>query len=458
MLKANAQQASAIISPDQNDENNHPEIIGVNDRSFFAISSKTKESFYIESLTVKELRRIFKRQVLLPQIEGKTVNFENILYFNQHIYLLTSLYNKKTKTYTAYLNEVSGGGELSLNHTILDEVTLTEKKHHYAIHFSLSADSNRMLIYREYAESDTTKGKIVYKVVSKGLKTLFTKEIRLSQPFDKITVANALLDTDNNLYYTEKEYLKNETTGAFIKLTIVAYKAEKDTLYRSEIAINENRFLDVHLQFNNKEQLICAGNYASEKASANGWEDSRWMKGVFYGLFDMNDLRLVSKGQKNCQELFPEDKLTKYHLTSTYQLNNGSLIVLCEFQNTVCLDGNCNDIRGPIMATIFHVADQLNTSAQRLVNDPGADKSSCKGVLLFIPFHTEDQVRLLYNCNKQFEINQEGVVTAKALFEDPVPSDLVINSCYYPMNRNELLITTYSKKDGNRFAKLYFKN
>ena len=110
-----SQNTTVQLSPDVNDEFAYPEVIGMNSQSFFVISSKSENEFYIESFTNKELRRIYKTQVEMPKIDGKTNTFETILYFNSHIYLFSSHHDKKLKKYTVYINEVKPNGELSLN-------------------------------------------------------------------------------------------------------------------------------------------------------------------------------------------------------------------------------------------------------------------------------------------------------------------------------------------------------
>ena len=100
ILNTYSQTVNVYLSPDINDEDSYPEIIGMNDQSFYVISSKSENEFYIENFTNKELRRIYKRQVEMPKIEGKPNTFENILYFNSHIYLFSSQHDKKLKKYT----------------------------------------------------------------------------------------------------------------------------------------------------------------------------------------------------------------------------------------------------------------------------------------------------------------------------------------------------------------------
>ncbi len=278
-----SQNVTVQLSPDVNDEFAYPEVFGMNEQSFFAISSKSENEFYIECITNKELRRVYKRQVEMPQIEGKANTFETILYFNSHIYLFSSHHDKKLKKYTVYINEIKPNGELSLNHTLIDEVSFSDKNYYCKYTIRLSTDSNRILLFRETSESDAVKGKVAYKVISKGLRAVFEKEIELAQPLNKTQISNVFMDDEQNVYFTEKQYYKIEgESGDFTKLFVVSYQSEKDSLYKTEIAINEKRFLDVNLQLNSQGNLVCSGNYGVDKNTITNWEENHSLKGLFY--------------------------------------------------------------------------------------------------------------------------------------------------------------------------------
>jgi hypothetical protein len=459
ILNTYSQTVNVYLSPDINDEDSYPEIIGMNDQSFYVISSKSENEFYIENFTNKELRRIYKRQVEMPKIEGKSNTFENILYFNSHIYLFSSQHDKKLKKYTVYINEVKANGELSLNHTVIDEISFTDKNYFCKYSFSLSSDSNRILAFRESSESESSKGKINYKVISKGLKTVFNKDIELELPLHKVSVSNVFMDDEQNLYYTEKQYLKNESeSGDFAKLFVVSFKAEKDSLYKSEISINEKRFLDVNLQFNSQGKLICTGNYAIDKNASTNWEESHTVKGLYYSILESENLKSLSQAQYNIQDIFPEEKFYHYYFTNSFQLDENSLVVLCEFQNTVCDNGNCDSKFGPMIKVNFNLKEKQGFAVQKISSLVSGEKPNCKGgTLSYLSFQYNNTVKLLFNCNKQFEIATNGTVASKPIFDNSSNADLAFMKYSFRMNKEEMLVLTYSKKTGHRFAKFSFK-
>lgn len=454
-----AQNVTVQLSPDVNDEFAYPEVFGMNDQSFFAISSKSENEFYIESLTNKELRRIYKRQVELPKIEGKANAFETILYFNSHIYLFSSHHDKKLKKYTVYINEIKPNGELSLNHTVIDEVAFNDKNYDCKYTIRLATDSNRILLFRETSESNVVKGKVAYKVISKGLRAVFEKEIELAQPLNKTQISNVFMDDEQNIYFTEKQYYKLEgESGDFTKLFVVSYQSEKDTLCKTEIAINEKRFLDVNLQLNTQGNLICSGNYGIDKNTITNWEENHSLKGLFYSTLEPEHLKVLSQGQYNLQEQMPEDNFYHYYLTNTFQLDENNISVVCEFQNTICDNGNCDTKYGSLLLANFDFKEKQNITLRKIETSMKGEKPLCKGgTKSFIPFQKSKSAQLLYNCDKQFEIRKDGTVAIKNIFENSSSSDLAFMKYSFQMNKETILVLTYSKKTGHRFAKFIFK-
>lgn len=453
-----AQNVTVQLSPDVNDEFAYPEVFGMNEQAFFAISSKSENEFYIESLTNKELRRIYKRQVELPKKEGKANAFETILYFNSHIYLFSSHHDKKLKKYAVYINEIKPNGELSLNHTVIDEVSFSDKNYDCKYTIKLSTDSNRVLLFREASESDLVKGKVTYKVISKGLRSVFEKEIELSQPLNKTLISNITLDDEQNIYFTEKQYYKIEgESGDYTKLFVVSYQSEKDTLYKTEIAINEKRFLDVNLELNNKGNLICSGNYGIDKNTITNWEENHSLKGLFYSILEAEHLKVVSQGQCNLQEQMPDENFYHYYFTNTFQFET-NILLICEFQNSICDNGVCNTKFGDLIEVNFPIKEPQKTIAKKIEVTMKGEKPICKGgTMSFIPFQSSNAAHLLYNCNKQFEIIADGTVATKSIFDSSSNADLAFMKYSFQMNKETVLVLTYSKKTGHRFAKFTFK-
>ena len=238
---------------------------------------------------------------------------------------------------------------------------------------------------------------------------------------------------------------------------MVSYQSEKDTLCKTEIAINEKRFLDVNLQLNAQGNLLCSGNYSIDKNTLTNWEENHSLKGLFYCILEPQQLKVLSQGQYNLQEQMPEEKFYHYYLTNTFQLEDNILLV-CEFQNTICDNGNCDTKFGDLLTVSFPLKEQQTSASKKIQTTLNGEKPLCKGgTKSFIPFQKSKSAQLLYNCNKQFEIGKDGTNSTKSIFDSSSNDDLAFMKYSFQMNTETMLVLTYSKKLGHRFAKFIFK-
>jgi hypothetical protein len=239
---------------------------------------------------------------------------------------------------------------------------------------------------------------------------------------------------------------------------VVSYQSEKDTLCKTEIAINEKRFWDVNLQLNVQGNLLCSGNYGVDKNTITNWEENHSLKGLFYVTLELEHLKVLSQGQYNLQEQMPEEKFYHYYLTNTFQLEN-NILMICEFQNSICDNGVCNTKFGDLIEVNFPIKEPQKTIAKKIEVTMKGEKPSCKGgTASFISFQSGKAAHLLYNCNKQFEIGKDGNVTTKSIFDSSSNNDLAFMKYSFQMNKETILVLTYSKKAGHRFAKFTFKD
>jgi hypothetical protein len=108
-----AQQNEFTLSSSDSKENHSFQVFGIDSSSFYTFHKGYDGPLLYESYTIKDLRSQIKTQINLPEINGEKSSFEKIIYINRHIYLFTSLVNKKKETYSAYVNEISIDGQLN---------------------------------------------------------------------------------------------------------------------------------------------------------------------------------------------------------------------------------------------------------------------------------------------------------------------------------------------------------
>jgi hypothetical protein len=154
----------------------------------------------------------------------------------------------------------------------------------------------------------------------------------------------------------------------------------------------------------------------------------------------------------------PEDNFYHYYLSNTFLLDENNLAVVCEFQNTICDNGNCDTKFGNLLLANFEFKEKQNNILKKVETTIKGEKPLCKGgTKSFIPFQKSNTAQLLYNCDKQFEIQKDGTVAIKNIFDNSSNADLAFMKYSFRMSKEDLLVLTYSKKTGHRFAKFTFK-
>ncbi len=169
-------------------------------------------------------------------------------------------------------------------------------------------------------------------------------------------------------------------------------------------------------------------------------------------------LKVISQSQYNLQDLYHDENFYHYYLTNTFQLDENNLAVLCEFQNTICDNGNCDYKFGDLIVANFEFDKKQNITVRKIATSLKDEKFICKGgTKSFIPFQNSNTAQLLYNCNKEFVINKDGSVNMKNIFDSSSNADVAFMKYSFQMNKETILILTYSKKTGHRFTKFSFK-
>ena len=328
-----------------------------------------KKAFNLSISSKKDSKSLINTDIKLPEIDGKRVELEYAICLNDTFLLFTSLLNKKNETYTAYVYKLFSDGKMITTPTKIDEITNSTKNNTGYFTFELSADSSSILAYHAQDENNQgeMKGKIVYKILDKNLKTLSVNKIDMPTSFDYCSALKRKLVGNQNLLYLEKNYTKVKgEKGIIIKYNICLFNSKEQKLYKSAIMADEKYILDVNIEMSNNEQLFCSGIYCIDRSFGGSWDGIRCLKGVFYYLFDKNNLAVISHNEKDIQAALANDKLYRFHMTSS-NISNENVSITCQFQHQILTSGIGSDntyekIFGQYIYTIFDLKDKTNIS------------------------------------------------------------------------------------------------
>jgi len=465
--KIEAQQNEFALSSSDSKENNSFQIFGIDATTFHTFHNGYDGPLLYESYTIKDLKSQIKAKINLPDIDGEKSNFEKIIYINNHIYLFTSLINKKNETYSAYVNEISLEGQLKSESIKIEEIKNNNDDNKGFMDFSLSTDSNSILIFKTHNENiaGEVRGLISYKILDSNLKSIYSNKIELPKPLIHYIITDQILDNNQNLYYllNEPRYHK-EVKDYRMKYQVCLYNNKDSKLYESEIIMEEDHMLDAKLVVSNTGQLICTGNYATDKMFGGDWKNIKCLKGVYYEILDRNNLSIISKNKKNIQETLADNKLYRYNLLNVFTLKNNQLIIICEFQNTLLTSGinsmgaTYETYFGSLIITSFDLNNKNESWVSYFDKDKNKNTKQCKaGSDRHRVFKSDNSFKLLYNCNRQICFDEKGTITDKFIFEDSQNfNESFVSSCFQT-NNNTIISGTVSKQNGRGYAKIVFK-
>jgi len=453
-----------LSSSDSKNENGF-DIFGFDNNTFYTYYNTLDGTILFESFSMKDLKSQIKTKIIIPEIDGKKLNFEKIIYINKHIYLFTSLINKKNETYAAYVNEISTDGQLKSESTKIEEIKNSIYGNKGFIDFSLSTDSNSILIIKTHDEDigGETRGLISYKVLDSNLKSIYNTKIELKEKMTTYYIRDIILDNNQNLYLLEKEREDIKKLKDYrMKYKVFFFNSKDSKLYESEINIEEDHMLEAKLMISSDGQLICTGTFAIDKKFGGNWSNVKCLKGVYYVILDKNNLSIISKNKKNIQETFASDNLYGYNLLNVFTLKNNQLILICEYQNTIVTGGNGNanftHTFGPLIITSFDLNNKNESWVSYFDKDKDKNTKQCKeGYSRHGVFKSDNSFKLLYNCNRQISFDEKGTITDKFIFEDSQNFNVSLSDSYFQLNNNCLISRTYSSQNGYGYTKIVFK-
>lgn len=94
-------------------------IIGENANKIYALGLADKEDYFIKIFDSKTMKLLSSKPIVIPSMNNKEVDFEDIFLLNGNLYAIGSVYNKSDKTFNLIGASISENGVLSTNTTSL---------------------------------------------------------------------------------------------------------------------------------------------------------------------------------------------------------------------------------------------------------------------------------------------------------------------------------------------------
>lgn len=147
-------------------------IVGESDSKIYALAVK-KDDFFIKIFESASMKMISSNEIVIPKVNGKEVDFEEIFLLKDKLYVIGSVYNKKEKIFTLVGTEVSDKGVLNKNGTTLFTAEVEKKSLRGNFYMRLANDENSLLIMHTSAFKKEDAVKYEIKLFDDKLQTIF---------------------------------------------------------------------------------------------------------------------------------------------------------------------------------------------------------------------------------------------------------------------------------------------
>lgn len=334
-------------------------IIGENNNKIYALAVK-KDDFSLKIFDAGTMKQLSSKKIVIPEMNDKDVEFEDVFMLNGKLYAIGSVYNSKTKIYNLVGSSLSEDGVLSKKGVVLFDAEVAKKSQKGAFYFKEAPAEDKLLIMHacEFPKEDAVKYEV--KLFDENLQSYFAATDKVH--FDdkkkdfQFLIADFDLNVNGDVFLAINEsYRDSKKKEKVERFEVHAFK--KANSYAKEI---------INIDFKNKEIINCkmmatSNNMLQMVGFYSGVRESGRAEKELKGIYNINiDLagNTVNKNKFNefdyatKVKLLGERRAKKgkdvkplYTITNIIEKNDGGLIVLSEFRMVII--GNSQSI-GPI--------------------------------------------------------------------------------------------------------------
>jgi hypothetical protein len=347
-------------------------IVGETSNKIYALAIKGKDDYYIKTFESASMKILSSNEIKIPDMDDKEVDFEEIFMLNGKVYVIGSIYNKKSKIFNLTATQVSDEGILDKNSTVLFDAEVAKKSKRGDFYFKLSPDESTLLIMHtsEFPKEDAIKYDV--KLFDENLKALFSNVEKVkfddSRKDYEFSISDFEVNFQNDVFLVINEsYRDTKKKEQIEKFEVHTFKAQKN--YAKEVVnidIKDKEIINCSLLSTNKNTLKVVGFYSSVRDNGKA---NKELKGVYNGTINLasNQVESVKFNEFDYEtkvKLIGERRAKKgkdvkplYTITTIIEKNDGGLIVLSEYQLRVV--GKSSGI-GPLALTpITYIKNEI---------------------------------------------------------------------------------------------------
>ena len=322
-------------------------IIGEANNKIYTLILKGKSDYFLKIFDSEKMKQISLNPIVLPELNDKDVEFEEIVLMNDKLYVIGSVFHRKEKKFTLVGIPVSEKGTLGKDMITLFESIVAKSADRGGFYFKSSPDNQMLLVMHTalFEKEDAMKYEI--KLFDEMLKAAFSTEDKVSYDDNKKDYQFTISDFDvnnnddvflvvNEGYRDKKKKEKVEKVELHIFKKANSYK--KDVV---KIDIIDKEIINCKMMATSKNEIKLTGFFSSVRDNGKA---NRELKGVYNITVNLaknttenikfNEFDLPTKvkllGERRANK--GKDVLPLYNIHTIIEKNDGGLIVLSEYQ------------------------------------------------------------------------------------------------------------------------------
>ncbi len=346
-------------------------IIGESNNKIYALAVR-KDDFSLKIFDAASMKQLSSKKIILPEMNDKEVEFEDVFMLNGKLYAVGSVYNSKTKIYNLVGSSLSEDGVISKKGVVLFDAEVAKKSQKGSFYFKEAPAEDKLLIMHacEFPREDAVKYEL--KLFDDNLKSFFAASEKVHFDDKKKDFEFLIADFDLNVngdafLAINESYRDSKKKEKVERFEVHAFK--KANNYTKEV---------INIDFKDKEIINCkmmatANNMLQMVGFYSGVRESGRAEKDLKGIYNINvDLatNTVNKNKFNQFDYATKVKLIGerrakkgkdvkplYTITNIIEKPDGGLIVLSEYRLVIV--GQSSGI-GPLAFTpVTYVKNEI---------------------------------------------------------------------------------------------------
>lgn len=322
-------------------------IVGEANNKIYALALAGREDFFLKIFESGSMKMISSNPIIIPKLDDREVDFEEIFLLNEKLYAIGSVYNKKEKTFNLVGLGISDSGVLSNKSILLFNSVVERKSEKGDFYFKLSQDEKSLLVMHTSLFSKEDSVQYEVKLFDDILNVLFSNAEKVkfddSKKDYEFTISDFELNFENDVFLVINEsYRDSKKKEQIEKFQIHEFK--KANSYKKEVVdinISGKEIINCKMISTAQHTLKLVGFYSSVRDNGKGNRD---LKGIYNATLDLastaspevkfdefdyaTKVKLIGERRaKNGKDVKP-----RYTITTIIERYDGGLIVLSEMQ------------------------------------------------------------------------------------------------------------------------------